>query len=190
MPFSDIPPKNPYLRLFTQGPNTRSIIFSSHGIWRPAKEGMTTLKYTYYWYAQPTASLSYQEYRAKVQQMGTAPPVDTFGPGSGQVANMLLLPLEQSLFGPTVQGFNEKVGPSNPQGLALLAFHGNKDVTAMTLSMLDTQLLPALRYPVTTPVHMVVCRSLAMKNVTPVVKNNVAVIWPLTPFNSITDDML
>ncbi|MGO4835700.1 hypothetical protein AB4144_26000 [Rhizobiaceae sp. 2RAB30] len=123
--------------------------------------------------------------------MGTAEPIDTFGPGSGQVANMLLIPLEQSLFAFTAKTFREAVKPTNPRGLALLAFHGNKAVPGMRLNLLDTQLLPALQYPLSRPVHMVVCRSLDMKHVEPTVTNNIRVIGePITPFNSITDEML
>lgn len=190
MPFVDIPAQDPYLRLFTQGP-VKSIVFSSHGIWSPAKDGMTRLQYTYHWYTRPTEVLTGEEYVAKVGKMGIVDPVDISGPGSGQVPNTTLFPLEQDLFAFTARTFQGAVKESNPNGLGLLAFHGNKAVPGMRLNQLDSQLLPALRYPLSKPVHMVVCRSLEMNHVVPNVTNQVVVIrQAMTPFNSITDDML
>jgi hypothetical protein len=190
MPFRDIPPNDPYLRQFYQG-NPGRIVFSAHGIWNPAKDGMTRVNYTYYWYTQPTAVLTGSQYVAKLREMGSAMPVDTFGPGSGQVANMLLVPLEQTIFAFTASAFRDAVSVANSKELTLLAFHGNKTVGAMRLDMLDKQLLPAFRYPVTEPVHMVVCRSLEQRHVDPAVTNDVVVLTQaMTPFNSITDKML
>lgn len=197
MPVRDLPePDKAYLRLIWKN-NLVNMVFSSHGIWRPAKEGMTRVNYTYHWYTEPNTVLSGAAYQNKLNTMGAAPPVDTFGPGSGDVANMLLLPLEAALFRWTNEVFAEqKIYGANPTELSLLTFfQNNVGVPGMTLKMLDTQLLPALRYPLANPVHMVVCRSLHMNHVVPVVAQNVVVMRPLedlptTPFSSITNDML
>jgi hypothetical protein len=204
MLFQDFPPGAPYLRLFYPDNKVISqMVFSSHGIWDPAKYGMTRLRYTYYWYTQPSVVLKGEEYARKVLEMGSASPVDIFGPGSGEVANMALFPLEQSIFAFTVKRFREAYATTNPKGMGLMAFHGNKDVPGMKLSTLDSQLLPHFKYPVETPVHMVVCRSLNMNHVTTTVSNEVKVIAPsdgelkpvpspatMNPFDSITEDML
>ncbi|WP_346839959.1 hypothetical protein [Microbulbifer sp. SAOS-129_SWC] len=190
MAFIDIPDVNPYCRFFSNGP-TKQLIFSSHGIWSPKSDGMTRVNYTYHWYSQPTEPLYHSEYLNKLPSMGHAEPIDTLGPGSGSVANTLFVPLDQQLFMLTARAFQNQVRTTNPLGLSLLAFHGSNTVRAMNLHLLDKQLLPALKYPVNRPVHMIVCRSLQMKAVTPVVRKNVTVIGPaLTPFNSITNDML
>jgi len=57
--------------------------------------------------------------------------------------------------------------------MALMAFHGSKDLPGMKLSLLDSQLLPLFKYPVEKPVHMVVCRSLNLNQVIPTVRNTV-----------------
>lgn len=154
---------------------------------------MISVKYTYYWYVQPNVPLTGQEYANWVGKMGTVSPVDIIGPSSGMVANTALYPLEQKTFGFTVQKFRETYDKVNPGGMSLIAFHGNKSVGMLTLSLLDTQLLPMFVYPVDRPVHMVVCRSLHMENnnVRPRVSNHVVVLRkPETTFSSITNDML
>lgn len=193
MPVQDLPnPDAAYLRMIWKKA-LGSLVFSSHGIWRPSKEGMTRVNYTYHWYTQPNTVLTGTEYKNKLTTMGAASPVDSFGPGSGEVANMLLLPLEAGLFKWTNEVFaDQKIYGENPKDLALLTFFQNKvGVNAMSLKLLDTQLLPAIKYPKDRPVHMVVCRSLGMNHVVPVVTHNVVVWdeWP-NPFDSITNDML
>lgn len=190
MAFRDIPSADPYIRLFYQG-SIVTYLFSSHGIWSPSRDGMTRLKYTYHWYTQPTAVLTGTQYLQMFAKIATADPVDTSGPGSGEVQNTLLVPLEQGLFGFTARSFLAATKDSNPKGLALLAFHGSKAVPGMRLNQLDAQLLPALNYPLDRAVQMVVCRSLEMNHIVPEVTDQVVVLAPgMTPFNSITDDML
>lgn len=182
-----------YCRFFYNGPS-RSFIFSAHGIWVPAQHGMTRVDYTYHWYTQPLEPLSHSQYLSVLGKVGiSAEPVDQFGPGSGSVANMLFVPLEPQLFTATARPFSEKISSSNPLGLSLLAFHGSSAVPCMSLHLLDKQLLPALKLPKDQPVHMIVCRSLHMKQVNTVVRDQVVVIdrtpWP-NPFDSVTNDML
>lgn len=193
MPVKDLPtPEKAYLRLIWKN-TLENLVFSSHGIWRPGKEGMTRVNYTYHWYTQPNTVLSGSAYKSQLASMGAAAPVDSFGPGSGEVANMLLVPLEAGLFKWTNETFaDEKIHGENPTNLSLLTFFKNTvGVQAMTLKMLDSQLLPWLKYPLGRPVHMVVCRSLEMNHVVPVVTHNVVVMASLpSPFDSITNDML
>jgi hypothetical protein len=98
--------------------------------------------------------------------------------------------LDPTLFTFTVQAFHPVTNGPNPNGLALLAFMGNATVKGMRLNQLDTQLLPYLQYATNRPVHMVVCRSLALRHVVPAIPNRFVVVPAMTPFNSITDDML
>jgi hypothetical protein len=185
-------PAPAYLRFFYENlGDIGQLIFSSHGIWSPAKHGMTPLRYTYYWYVQPSVALTGAEYARRVVEMGAASPVDITGPGSGSVANIALYPLEQAIFTHTVRHFRDAYATENPKNMALMAFHGNKDVPGMTLSMLDSQLLPHFRYPLERPVHMVVCRSYNLNHVTTTVKPNVQVMAALPSISaSITNDML
>jgi hypothetical protein len=181
-----------FLRFFRQDAGAiGQLIFSSHGIWDPAKQGMTRLRYTYYWYVQPSVVLTGTEYARKVLEMGLASPVDITGPGSGSVPNTALYPLEQTIFASTVKYFRDAYATENPRSMALMAFHGNRDVPGMTLSMLDSQLLPNFNYPVEKPVHMVVCRSYLLDHVTTTVKHDVQVMASLpSVFASITNDLL
>lgn len=196
MKFVDYPDaKSPYLRLFCPDDNViKQTVFSAHGIWDPAKYGMTRLQYTYYWYVQNTLVLTGEEYAKKVVDFGAVSPADIIGPGSGEVPDTGLFPLEQKTFGFTVKKFREAYADKNPKGMGLIAFHGNKDVPGMKLSMLDKQLLPAFKMPVDRPIHMVVCRSTTLKHVDPVVSTDVRVVLPSLPipkpFDSITDDAL
>ncbi|MGH7050577.1 MAG: hypothetical protein ACREE5_08025 [Acetobacteraceae bacterium] len=159
---------------------------------------MTQVRYTYHWYTQPTAVLTGTQYlkmlgetSTVLGETSTAEPVDISSPGSGLIQNTLLVPLEQRLLTFTVKSFQDSIKKGNPAELALLAFHGSKAVPGMRLNLLDSQLLPALNYPTDRPVRMVVCRSLDMNHVAPQVTNQVVVLAPgMTPFNSITNDML
>lgn len=196
MKFVDYPDgKNPYIRLFCPDDNAiQQAVFSAHGIWDPAKDGMTRVQYTYYWYVQNTLVLTGEEYAKKVVDLGDISPADIIGPGSGEVPNTVLVPLEQKTFGFTVKRFREAYADKNPKGMGLIAFQGSKDVPGMRLSTLDKQLLPMFRMPVDRPIHMVVCRSTTLKHVVPVVSADVKVVLPPMPapkpFDSITNDDL
>lgn len=189
--FTDI---GDYARFFTNGP-VNALIFASHGIWSPKHHGMTRVGYSYNWYSKPSEPLMGEAYKRALPTMGVAEPVDRLGPGSGQVQNVLMLPLEQSLFAFTIRTIAEKIRSANPLGLAMFAFHGSSTVKALDLKLIDTQLLPALRMPKEKPLHMVVCRSSTLKHVNPVVSGEIKVFGDVIDgneevFNSITEDML
>jgi hypothetical protein len=160
MAFKDIPPENPYVRLFYKTMPLGGMIWSSHGIWRPAKEGMTRIQYTYHFYTPPNTPLSFLAYKAQLNDIQDAEPKDHFIGGS-EVANYLLIPLDAELFYWTSKTFvAERIAAGNPGNLGLLAFMGSGGIKAMSLKLLDQQLLPFLGYPIAYPVRMIVCRSL------------------------------
>ncbi|MCP3943122.1 MAG: hypothetical protein GY710_16765 [Desulfobacteraceae bacterium] len=143
------------------------LVFSSHGIWRPAQDGMIKkLNYTYHWYTQPNTELKGSSYKKQLKTMGTDQPVDSFGPRSGQVANMLLTPLDPEETNYTANVFvKQHILGNNPNGLGLLMYVQNNTTPCFTLEQLDTVLLPSIPYPINLNVHMVVCRSFYLKHV-------------------------
>jgi hypothetical protein len=161
MAFKDIPPENPFVRLFYKALPVGGMIWSSHGIWRPAREGMTQVRYTYYFYAQPNTPMSFAEYKTRLSNIHDAEPTDTFNAGSGRVANYLLTPLAHESFYWTARTFvAERIANENPGNLGLLAFMGGLGAKVMSLQLLDQQLLPSLHWPLALPIRMIVCRSL------------------------------
>ncbi|MCP3940554.1 MAG: hypothetical protein GY710_03620 [Desulfobacteraceae bacterium] len=127
--------------------------------------------------------------------MGTAVPVDSFGPESGKVANMLFFPLHPSLFQHTKNVFvRQRILGHNPNNLALLIFTEGKETKYFSLEALDKIILPSLSYPKSQSIHMVVCRTLKMHHVVPIKRRwdtkvnpnpNPKAIW-----NSIPKEML
>jgi hypothetical protein len=191
MQIQDFTPAKPYVRVYRDSVVPHNYIFAAHGIWRPATDGMTRVKYTYHWYTQPNTALSYAEFVARLPAIGIADPVDTFGPGSGHVANTLFLGMEPDLFMANEVAFLRQTRIGNPDDLGMISFFQNPHVRGFNLILLDTQLLPALQYPLNRPVKMIVCRSLRMNHVVP----RQHVLLPehprlVSPFDSITNGML
>ncbi|MBV9673064.1 MAG: hypothetical protein JO076_09615 [Verrucomicrobia bacterium] len=125
---------------------------------------MVRVQYRYYLYTQPNTTLSGEKYQSILNTIHDNEPTDILGPGSGEVSNYLLLPLEQGLFSWTTKTFlKERIYKDNPGQLRLLAFMGSVQVKALHLKYLDQQLLPYLGYPTAYPIRMIVCRALTMK---------------------------
>jgi hypothetical protein len=127
-------------------------------------DGMVRVQYKYWWFTQPNTTLTFEKYKDMVGKIHTKEPVDSIGPGSGEVANYTLIRLEDPLFSWTADAFvKEKIEKANPSGCRLLMFMGNVTLKAFSLKLLDQQLLPWLQIPLSQPVRMIVCRALQTK---------------------------
>ncbi|MBI4906652.1 MAG: hypothetical protein HY820_23695 [Acidobacteria bacterium] len=140
------------------------VLFSCHGgvlpkvVRQAGHPEQTRLLHTYYFYCQPGASLSYTEYQKALPDLGNRY-VDSFGPSSGSVPNMVLQCLDANLFHLTASYFSTYAKSLNGTGAALVTI--NKPGQVMTLDVVDKQLIPYLAtkgWNTKDGIHMIVCR--------------------------------
>ena len=155
-----------WFRLWTvTGTPTSTMMFSSHGIYVPDQNRENghplTFRptYTYHFYCDPGASLKYTVYRDEV--LPSALSADVLSrrtvDSSNETENLALLCLEGEFFRLTIKTYTDHIKKNNIRELGFLSI--NKPDQLITFRQLDKELLPAIKWPVQRPIHMIVCRA-------------------------------
>ena len=150
-----------------KGKTAAGFIFSSHGLWdqkgiqKQKHDAFVRVQYTYHFYCDPGVPLSSDQY---VLALGTLTSTrrhtaakDTMGPGSGSIHNLALIGMEDFIVNFTEQNYKHHMQGVGCTDLPLLTYAGTDQ--AITLKMLDEEVLPTLKVPTEIPIFMVVCRS-------------------------------